>query len=138
MIFIDPVFLFLFLPTTLFAFYTALLTHGRNEALLVIFAASICFYLPYGVSSAVLLLAALLVNFSTANALLVLKDSHPWRAETLVWVRASIQHSLPLLLQIQNRHCASRCPQWCLGRYCGRGNTRRDLVLHISSSGVPG
>ena len=53
MIFIDPVFLFLFLPTTLFAFYTALLTHGRNEALLVIFAASIvstchmAFHPPY-------------------------------------------------------------------------------------------
>ena len=79
MIFIDPVFLFLFLPATLLAFYLALLTRGKNEALLVIFVASFIFYAPYGLSSAVLLLVALAVNFGTANALLALEDGHPYR-----------------------------------------------------------
>ncbi len=79
MIFTDPVFLFLFLPATLFAFYLALLTRGRNEALLVLFVASIIFYVPYGLSSAVLLAAALLVNFSVANALLNMEDNHRYR-----------------------------------------------------------
>ncbi|MBP2466428.1 D-alanyl-lipoteichoic acid acyltransferase DltB (MBOAT superfamily) [Sinorhizobium meliloti] len=79
MIFIDPLFLFLFLPVTLIAFYLALLTRGRNEALLVIFTASIIFYAPYGISSVFLLLVALLVNFGVSNALLATDDSNPYR-----------------------------------------------------------
>ncbi|MDX0160286.1 MBOAT family protein, partial [Sinorhizobium meliloti] len=79
MIFIDPLFLFLFLPVTLIAFYLALLTRGRNEALLVIFTASIIFYAPYGISSVFLLLVALLVNFGVSNALLAMDDNDPHR-----------------------------------------------------------
>ncbi len=79
MIFIDPLFLFVFLPATLLAFYLATWFWGRNAALLVIFLASLIFYVPYGISSAVLLLMALLVNFSVAVALLRLPDGHPRR-----------------------------------------------------------
>ena len=84
MIFIDPVFLVFFLPATLLAFYLALLTRGRNEALLIILIASIVFYAPYGIFSVVLLLVALLVNFSVANALLNFADDHGYR-RILYW-----------------------------------------------------
>ena len=79
MIFIDPVFLIFFLPATLVAFYLALLTMGRNEALLVILIASIIFYAPYGIFSVFLLLISLLINFSVANAVLNFADDHWFR-----------------------------------------------------------
>lgn len=80
MIFIDPIFLFLFLPTTLLLFYTAAYIWGRNSSLLILFVSSIIFYIPYGISSAILLFVALLVNFSIASALLQLDDYSRHRA----------------------------------------------------------
>jgi hypothetical protein len=79
MIFIDPIFLFIFLPITLIAYYFTLRFWGRNQALLLLFAASLIFYVPYGTFSAVLLIVALLVNFTIANVLLRLDDAHPYR-----------------------------------------------------------
>lgn len=81
MIFIDPIFLFLFLPTTLLLFYTAAYIWGRNSSLLILFVSSIIFYIPYGISSAILLFVALLVNFSIASALLQLDDYSRHRAK---------------------------------------------------------
>jgi alginate O-acetyltransferase complex protein AlgI len=81
MIFIDPLFLFLFLPAVLFTFYIAAAIWGRSYALLVMFISSLIFYIPYGISSAILLLTALLVNFAIAAALLRLPDENQWRAK---------------------------------------------------------
>lgn len=66
MIFIDPLFLFAFLPIALIAFYTALLIFGRTPALIVLFIVSLIFYIPHSLFSTVLLLLALIVNFWVA------------------------------------------------------------------------
>ncbi|WP_336961464.1 MBOAT family protein [Sphingobium aquiterrae] len=66
MIFTDPLFLFVFLPVTLVAFYTALLIYGRTPALIILFLSSVIFYIPHSWFSTVLLILALIVNFSVA------------------------------------------------------------------------
>ena len=63
MIFTDPIFLFVFLPIALVAFYTIAHFLGKNAALTVLFIFSIIFYIPYSLTSAVLLILALTVNF---------------------------------------------------------------------------
>ena len=75
MIFTDPLFLFVFLPVALVAFYTIAHFLGRNAGLAVLFVASIAFYVPYGLFSAILLVAALVVNFAVALAVTFLDES---------------------------------------------------------------
>ena len=79
MIFTDPLFLFVFLPIALIVFYTLAHHFGRNAALAVMFVASIVFYAPYGTTSVVLLMLALLVNFGVALAIARLGSDDPAR-----------------------------------------------------------
>ena len=79
MIFTDPLFLFVFLPLALIAFYAIAYFHGKNAALAVIFISSVIFYIPYGVTSAILLVLALVVNFFVAIAVTFLKDDSKHR-----------------------------------------------------------
>ena len=74
MIFTDPIFLFVFLPIVLIAFYTISHFFGKNYALAVLFVSSIIFYIPHSLFSVVLLILALAVNFGVAMALNFLDD----------------------------------------------------------------
>ncbi|MEN7536752.1 MBOAT family O-acyltransferase [Aurantiacibacter flavus] len=79
MIFTDPLFLFVLLPITLAVFYTIAYFRGKNSALAILFIASVIFYIPFGTASAILLVLALIVNFSVAVAITYLSDSNKSR-----------------------------------------------------------
>lgn len=66
MIFTDPLFLFVFLPIVLVAFYAIAYRFGKNSALALLFVSSIIFYIPHSIVSVILLMLALTVNFSVA------------------------------------------------------------------------
>ncbi|QFS83114.1 Peptidoglycan O-acetyltransferase [Roseivivax sp. THAF40] len=74
MIFTDPIFLFVFLPIVLISFYTISGFFGKNAALLVLFISSIIFYIPHSISSAVLLIISLIVNFIVGVAIISIKE----------------------------------------------------------------
>jgi D-alanyl-lipoteichoic acid acyltransferase DltB (MBOAT superfamily) len=74
MIFTDPLFLFVFLPITLTIFYTVTHYFDKNKALLVLFVSSLIFYIPHSLFSTVLLICALIVNFTVAVKITQLDD----------------------------------------------------------------
>ena len=82
MIFTDPLFLFVFLPIALIVFYTIAYYRGKNAALAVLFVASVIFYIPFGMVSTILLLLALVVNFSVAAAIHFMEDGSRRRVWT--------------------------------------------------------
>ncbi|MBX7483363.1 MBOAT family O-acyltransferase [Qipengyuania qiaonensis] len=49
---------------------------GKNYALAVLFISSVVFYIPYGIASAILLILALVVNFSVAAAITIIGDDN--------------------------------------------------------------
>ncbi|WP_342453562.1 MBOAT family O-acyltransferase [Halocynthiibacter sp. C4] len=76
MIFTDPIFLFVFLPTALVAFYSISHFLGKSAALAVLFIFSIIFYVPHGINSVILLLLALTINFTAAISISSLDDDN--------------------------------------------------------------
>ena len=74
MIFTDPLFLFVFLPVTLAVFYTVAHFFDKNQALLVLFASSLIFYIPHSLFSVILLICALIINFAVAVKITHLSD----------------------------------------------------------------
>lgn len=70
MLFVDPFFLIVFLPVTLALFYWIAPRGGANWGLALLLAASILFYMKFGIAFSVLLLSSIAVNFA-AGAFLV-------------------------------------------------------------------
>ena len=85
MIFTDPIFLFVFLPIVLVAFYATASYFGRNYALALLFVASIIFYIPHSMTSVILLLIALAVNFSVALIITKMDDQDKNRRSTYLF-----------------------------------------------------
>lgn len=98
MIFSEPLFLFLFLPVTLFAFYAMAKLKGTDAALLVTVLASCIFYSRWGNFFLLLFLCSILVNYLTAvylltsgsgerNRKLVLWAGQIYNIGTLFWFK---------------------------------------------------
>lgn len=85
MLFSDPVYLFLFLPLTLAAFYTCARRFGPGAGMAVLAVASILFYSFWNWYFTALFLASILVNY-TAAAALVAMDQGRLRARRALLV----------------------------------------------------
>ena len=83
MLFVEPLFLLIFLPAAVGAFYAARRLGGITTALAVIVAASAIFYAPYGPLPAALLGASLVINL-VLGVLLVDVVQHDGRRRALL------------------------------------------------------
>ena len=83
MLFVDPFFLFVVLPTALAVFYLSGRYAGRIAALTVIVVASALFYAPYGAFDAALLFVSLVVNLAVGAALAQSRDDVDGRRRML-------------------------------------------------------
>ena len=75
MIFTDPFFIVFFLPISVSAFYIFGRMFGREAALATVFAASLLFYLNWGIASFSVMLTGTIVNFVVCSWLLRLDQS---------------------------------------------------------------
>jgi len=82
MLFVEPFFLFAFLPLVLGAFYLAGYATGRMAALLVLLLASLAFYSGFGAGFFLLLLTSTAINFLVGACLCKMPDSR-WRMRRL-------------------------------------------------------
>ena len=69
MIFIDPAFLFLFLPIFLSAFFISRKLFGADGAIFVVFLGSLICYAPWGLLAFLLLLTSIAINFTIGTVL---------------------------------------------------------------------
>lgn len=75
MVFVDPFFLIVFLPLVLAAFYWLTPRLGGNAGLALLLAASILFYVKFGVAFCALLLTSIAVNFAVGAYLVMTEDA---------------------------------------------------------------
>jgi len=82
MIFVDPVFIFLFLPATVTLFYRLTTRFGARAGFIVLLIASLLFYCPWGFRNTIVLVASFTLNFACIYTLLVARDER----ERLRWL----------------------------------------------------
>jgi D-alanyl-lipoteichoic acid acyltransferase DltB (MBOAT superfamily) len=112
-LFVDPSFIFIWLPIAVSAFFTAT-TYKRSLALPVIVVASAIFYAPYGKYTVLLLIFSLLVNYTIGMRLSTPADKSPKFRKVALIIGLAFNFCLLFIFKYVNTFMQNLIPSFSL------------------------